>query len=107
MDNRLQLHSVLCGILGCPERGDSCRAYFQPPENYKIQYDCIVYERGRIDANHADNAPYQLHDRYQVTVIYKNPDSSLPHQIASLPMCAHDRHFTSDNLNHDVFNLYY
>ena len=49
----------------------------------------------------------QLLDRYQVTVIYKNPDSDLPHRLAMLPMCTHDRHFTADNLNHDIFNLYY
>lgn len=68
---------------------------------------CIVYERSEISAIHADNAPYRLLDRYQVTAIYKNPDSDLPHRLAMLPMCAHDRHFTADNLNHDIFNLYY
>ena len=51
--------------------------------------------------------PLILLDRYQVTVIYKNPDSDLPHRLAMLPMCTHDRHFTADNLNHDIFNLYY
>lgn len=107
MGSRVQLHTVLCSILGCPERGDECRVYFQPPESKEIKYDCIVYERSEIDAVHADNAPYRLLDRYQVTAIYKNPDSDLPHQLAMLPMCAHDRHFTSDNLNHDIFNLYY
>ena len=61
--------------------------------------DYVVY--------HADNAPYRLLDRYQVTAIYKNPDSDLPHRLAMLPMCAHDRHFTAENLNHDIFNLYY
>ena len=49
----------------------------------------------------------RLLDRYQVTAIYKNPDSDLPHRLAMLPMCTHDRHFTADNLNHDIFNLYY
>ena len=107
MGSRVQLHTVLCGILECPDRGDACRAYFQPPASKEIQYPCIVYERSEIDAVHADNAPYRLLDRYQVTVIYKNPDSDLPHRIAMLPMCAHDRHFTADNLNHEIFNLYY
>ena len=98
MGDRIQLHTLLCGILGCPERGDACK---------EIQYPCIVYERSEISAIHADNAPYRLLDRYQVTAIYKNPDSDLPHRLAMLPMCAHDRHFTADNLNHDIFNLYY
>lgn len=107
MDRRLELHSVLAGILGCPERGEECRAYFQPPASKEMKYDCIVYERSRMEPNFADNLPYLLHDRYQVTVIYRNPDSDLPRKVADLPLCAHDRHFTADNLNHDVFNLYF
>lgn len=107
MGSRLHLHTALCEVLGCPEHGNECRVYFQPPASKEIQYDCIIYERSEIGIVHADNAPYRLLDRYQVTVIYKNPDSDLPHRLAMLPMCTHDRHFTADNLNHDIFNLYY
>lgn len=101
MSRRVELQELLEEILG------SENVYFQPPENLKMRYDCIVYERSRIAVDHADNSPYRLHERYQVTVIYKNPDSGLVHKIAMLPMCSHERHFTADNLNHDVFNLYY
>lgn len=102
----------MCKFLDCPELDNSeqeeyCRAYFQPPPNVELKYECIVYERSKIQATHADNRPYLLHDRYQLTLIYEDPDSDLPRKIASLPMCAHDRHFTADNLNHDVFTLYY
>lgn len=107
MSRRLELHTVLCGLLGCPERGEECRAYFQPPSNVKMRYDCIRYERSRMDPTHADNIPYQLHDRYQLTVMYKNPDSKLPRQVAKLPMCSHERHYTAENLHHDIFNLYF
>ena len=107
MSRRLELHSILCEILGCPERGDKCRAYFQPPANITMQYDCIRYERTKIDSEHADNIPYQLHDCYQLILIYKNPDSDLPKKIAALPMCKYERKYTADNLNHDVFNLYF
>ena len=57
MDRRLLLHAVLCKLLNCPEMGDACRAYFQPPPNTKMQYDCIVYERSRMDTDFADNLP--------------------------------------------------
>lgn len=107
MERRLQFHSILCGILECPERGDDCRAYFQPPASIEMEYDCIRYERNKIDPRFANNAPYSLRDRYQVTVIYRNPDSELPKKIAQLPLCSHDRHYTADNLNHDVFNIYF
>lgn len=100
-DRRIELQRVLEEVLG------SGNVYFQPPENLKMKYDCIVYERSRIEALYASNAPYRLLDRYQVTAIYKNPDSELPRRLAMLPMCSHDRHFPADNLNHDVFVLYY
>lgn len=107
MDRRLLLHAVLCKLLNCPETGDACRAYFQPPPNTEMQYDCIVYERSRMDTDFADNLPYTIHNRYQLTAIYRNSDSGLPGEIAKLPRCSHERYFTSDNLNHDVFNLYF
>ena len=92
---RLLLQKTLSDILGCPDRGEKCRVY------------CIVYEHSRIEPTFADNQPYALHDRYQVTVIYRNPDSEIPSKIALLPMCSHERHYTKENLNHDVFNLYF
>lgn len=107
MNKRLVLHAILCDILGCPKCGSNCRAYFQPPTNIEMKYDCIRYERSRIDSDYADNRPYKFYDRYQLTLIYRNPDSELPKKIARLPMCSHERHYTSDNLNHDIFNLYF
>lgn len=98
---RLDLQTVLERLLG------SKNVYFQPPENLKMQYDCIRYERSRILPKFANNKPYILQNCYQVTAIYRNPDSDLPEKIAMLPMCSHERHYTADNLNHDVFVLYY
>jgi len=101
MNRRLELQRLLEEILG------SKNVYFQPPANFQMKYDCIRYERKKIDTVHADNTSYQLHDRYQLILIYRNPDSELPKRIAALPMCSHDRHYTADNLHHDVFTLYY
>lgn len=81
--------------------------YFQPPANLEMEYDCIRYFRTTIKPEFANNTPYLLHDCYQVIAIYKNPDSDLPRKIAMLPMCSHDRHYTADNLHHDVFTLYH
>jgi hypothetical protein len=101
MSRRTELQTIFEELLG------SRNVYFQPPEDLKMQYDCIRYSRDKIETDFADNSPYNLHDRYQVIAIYKNPDSDLPHKIAMLPMCSHDRSYTSNNLNHDVFTLYY
>lgn len=107
MEHRLKLHAILCEILGCPETGDECRAFFQGPNNTLMKYDCIRYSRSKIDSTFADNMPYQFYDRYQLTVIYRNPDSDIPKKVARLPMCSHERHYLADNLHHDIFNIYF
>lgn len=81
--------------------------YFQPPTNTRISYPCIVYERDVAESLAADNATYRYTKRYLVTVIDPNPDSDIPDKVAALPLTRHNRFFTADNLNHDVFFLYF
>lgn len=101
MGQRLDLHEILCNILG------SRNVYFQPPTGFKMTYDCIVYKRDKIDSRFAGNRPYTHSNRYSVTVISRDPESPVPSKLVELPMCVHDRYFTSDNLHHNVFTLYY
>lgn len=81
--------------------------YFQPPANLTMKYPCIRYERDGRDTKFADNKPYKHKKRYQVTVMDQDPDSEIADKVADLPLCIFDRHFTADNLNHDVYNLYF
>ena len=81
--------------------------YYQPPETVKLKYPCIIYARSSVKTKFADDNPYNHQTEYQVTVIDRDPDSLIPGKIAELPMCSFGRHYTSDNLNHDVYNLYY
>ena len=101
MGLRLDLHAKLVDLLG------SNNVYFQPPENLKMVYPCIVYRRNRIETEFADNNPYFQMKRYSVMVIDRNPDSDIPDKIGQLPMSLFDRHYVADNLNHDVYNLYF
>lgn len=101
MGTRLELHDILVSILG------SSNVYFQPPESISLKYPCIIYNRDYIKTEFADNSPYTLGKRYSVTVITKDPDSDIPDDIAAMPKCSFERHFTADNLNHDIFNLYF
>lgn len=101
MGQRLDLHNILVGILG------STFVYFQPPSNIKINYPCIVYKRDRRQVTFANNKKYKELKRYQVTVIDRNPDSEIPDKISNLPYCSFERFFTTDNLNHDVYNIYF
>lgn len=81
--------------------------YFQPPESKKINYPCIIYERRNIDQQFADNIPYAQKTRYTVTVISRDPDDPIVDAVSQFPYCLYDRFYTADNLNHDVFNIYY
>ena len=99
MGQRLDLHAIFKQIIP--------NVYFQPPSNVNLVYPCIIYERSRMDIRHGNNNPYKHTKRYQVTVISRNPDDSYADEVARLPLCAHDTFFTADNLNHDVFTLYF
>lgn len=101
MKSRLELQTKLEHILG------SKNVYFQPPENIKIKYPCIIYSRESSDVQHADNIKYVKHKGYQLTYVDKNPDSPIPDTIEELQTCRFDRHFVSDNLHHFVFTLYF
>ena len=81
--------------------------YFQPPENVQIQYPCIIYKRDFAETHFADNKPYSYERRYMITVIDQNPDSEIPGKVATLPKSLFNRFYTVDNLNHDVFSVYF
>lgn len=97
--SRLDLQTLLASI--------TPNVYFQPPVNVQLKYPCIVYKRDYANARFADNIQYRYNKRYQIMVIDQNPDSLIPDKVAELPMCTFDRFYTADNLNHDVFNLYF
>lgn len=101
MKTRLMLQKKLEEILG------SDNVYFQPPPSIRMKYRCIVYNRSGSDTEFADNILYARRKEYQVIVIDKDPDSEIPDKIEALPFCRFDRFFTSDNLNHFVFTLFY
>ena len=98
---RLDLQYLLEDILG------NTNVYFQPPDNVHLQYPSIVYSREKIATRHADNIPYAAFNRYKITVISKTPLHPAVDKLALLPMCVHVSNFISDNLYHDVFQLYF
>lgn len=101
MGNRLELQSVLEEILG------SRNVYFQPPSTIRMEYPAIVYSRKSIDNLHADDSVYKQDRSYELIVIDKNPDSDIVSRVSEMLLCRFDRHYKADNLNHDVFTLYY
>lgn len=101
MAPRLQLQTKLKDILG------ASNVYFQPPPTIQLSYPCIIYQRDDIRTEFADDKPYKNKTRYKVTVIDKDPDSLVPSKLLDLPLCVYNRFYSADNLNHDVFTLYF
>lgn len=95
------LQTLLEGLLG------SHNVYYQPPESVKLSYPCIVYERSGIRTDSANNKTYRKYNRYTVTHIDEDPDSEIPNKLLELEYCGFDTHFTENNLNHDVFTLFF
>lgn len=101
MASRLILHEELCKLLG------SKSVYFQPPGS-GMTYPCIKYSLSGIDQDFANNKSYKNVNRYMVTVIDEDPDSTIHKSILEhFEMCSFDRWYAADNLNHYVLTLYY
>jgi hypothetical protein len=103
MADREDLQTIFEGIL--PEG----EVHFQPKTNTRIDYSkgVIVYKRDWALTRFAANWPYRHVKRYQVTYIARNPDSAIYDAIAALQMCVFDRFYTENDLNHDVFKLFF
>ena len=101
MASRLDLHEILCGVL------NSRSCYFQPPSSVRMQYPAIRYSIKDVEKRSADDIAYRKLPCYELILIDKNPDSEIIEKLLDLPYCSYDRHYESDNLNHDVFTLYF
>jgi len=99
MGLRLDLHQILETF--------TPNVYFQPPNNIELKYPCIIYKRDFADTKFADDIPYNHRLRYQIMVIDPDPDSDIPGKVASMPMSLFNRFYTADNLNHDVYNVFF
>lgn len=106
MASRPDLHRDLVALLG------SNNVYYQPPESLKIKYPCIIYRLSGASPVAADNDIYLYNRQYQLTFITKDPDSELIDEIPKyftkkFKGCRMSAHFTSDNLNHYNYTIYY
>lgn len=86
------------------------KPYFQPPASVKLTYPCILYETSRSDVTYSGDRSYVITNQYSLTFISKDPDEaqrSIETIVRAFPMCSHDRSYIADNLNHEVFSLFY
>lgn len=84
--------------------------FFQPPSSpgAGLTYPCTVYQLSDIYTVKADDMNYKGMRRYQLTYVTKDPaDPLIDDFITHFSMISFSRHFTSDNLNHYIYDLYY
>lgn len=102
MASKPDLQEELVNILG------NNRVYYQAPENIKLTYPCIIFDLNTGSTTFADNKPYLFKKQYSITAITVDADDDLAYRIAKhFPMSRFNRHYISDNLYHDVINVYY
>lgn len=101
MASRLQLQKALkdLGIMN---------VYFQPPENVKLKFPCIVYKFTKFETDHADDNPYAIKKKYNILYITNDPDDETLEKIAwAFPTISHINTYVSDTLYHHSYDLYY
>ena len=101
MNSRTRLHSVL------QETAPGVTLYYQPPENIKLTYPCIVYTFDKIKSLEANNSRYIRYDKYTIKLIGSLSDvEKWSDRILDLRYCNLDTTFVSDGLYHYVYQIY-
>ena len=97
---RERFHRLLASV------APHCRLYYNPPENFKMEYPAVVYNLSKIKKKRASNISYLSNKQYEVTLITKDPEDQAIDGLANITMAEFERHFESDLLHHYVFNIY-
>lgn len=99
---RLLLHDEFKEALGIKN------IYFQPPTSIKMKYPCLVYKLDIPRMENADDRVYKKTWRFQLTYITKDPDDIMIDKILDhFSMISFSRNYVTDNLIHNIYNLYY
>lgn len=99
---RTDLQTILEDLLG------SRNVYYQPPEGTQMRYPAIRYERDRNWDIWGNNRKYLKYAGYMVTVIGTDPELPVLDGIEDeIPKSSFVRHYIADNLNHDVYLIYF
>jgi len=100
MASRLELHDELLKFMP--------KVYFQPPSNIQMVYPCIVYNKTSKMRHFASDVVYLSQQEYQITVIERDPDSTIADKIEThFQHCGINQYFVTDNLYHTTIKLYY
>lgn len=111
MDRRIKLQNELEQEFGdfVAEMPDGSPAiFFQPPENIKLRYPCIIYELSAMNNLNANDKRYIGWKEYDFVIIDTDPDSKISEKMLDhFSKCRYIRRYMADNLVHDVVGLFY
>lgn len=100
MDNRLSLHEELLQFVE--------NVYYQPPDNIRMSYPCIVYHKTGWSNRSGNNDHYIKNQQWTITLIDTDPDSLTAEDIEKhFEYCSIQQYFKKDNLSHTTLRLYY
>ena len=101
MKTRVEIQSMLEEALG------SKNVYYQAPPNTGMKYPCIVYHFARFNRQNADNQPYIVTGRWEITHMYKSihNDKSIE-WLEKFPNCFEfDRRIVKDGIYNDYYTM--
>jgi len=99
LGRRLQLDAILTTITE--------HVYFQPPEDIRMEYPCVVYEKAPGSTKYADNKPYAYDQQYELKLITEDPDDPIFDELVALSMSKHSQSYVAENLYHHVFAIFH
>ena len=100
---RLELHQTLKQQFIAPTEP---HVYFQPPQNTRLVYPCIIYKLSNLPVEWANNLPYRWTESYEMTYITSDANDSMVGRLISLRETRFVRYYSADNLHHFVYVIY-
>lgn len=100
MGSRLELQAAL--------ESYCANVYYQPPENIKLKYPCVLYHLSGDYNLKSNDSLYVSVNKYDLTVIDQDPESMIPKNIYyNFKTCSLGHMFVNDGLYHSMLHLYY
>lgn len=91
------------------ESTNTGKVYFQPPSSVQLNYPCWVVERSKVYQPKANDKTYLFRPGYKcIFMNCEEPDPDVLYEISRrYENCHYQNHYVKDNINHDVFLIYY
>lgn len=84
--------------------------YYNPSTSIRLQYDCFIFSRNNTSTSRADNKAYRKTPRWTITYVCRDgrdTDILIDKMLETFKWCTHETCYKANNLEHNVFNLYF